>query len=153
MEAMQILTAYGHSFTWHSAASYAKSDGTYIKWAGFDYVGGKKCNESPAAVKLAEMPQHNVRRESLVEVRRDRVTGYIDGQKMVDWKTDYSDMSKDPSASLPDAKRLGIGIWGNSKTTFHDISVREVTGKGKLLRETAGLVPAGPSATKGAAPK
>ena len=125
-EAIQLLTARGHGFRW-TTASFPGA------WAGFDNVNGRPVNFSPSGVQLSAPPKIRQRYESLVEVRRDRITGYIDGKKIVEWKTDYSDMSSQLLWALRAANRIGLGIH-SSKTTFHDISVREVTGTGKLLR-------------------
>jgi hypothetical protein len=86
-------------------------------------------------VKLPEPLLLNRRYESLVEVRGDRVTGYLDGRKVIEWRTDYQEMAQDGYYHLPNPRALGVGIW-LGKTTFHDIAVREVTGHGKLLRSS-----------------
>lgn len=127
-EASQILSAFGSQFTWGTAS------GQPDKWSGFNMVNGKPMMQSGAGVKLPGQRDMNRRYESLVEVRRDRVTGYVDGEKLVEWKTNYSDLSMDPGHAIPNPRALGIAIWW-SKTVFHEVSVREVTGKGKRLRE------------------
>jgi hypothetical protein len=121
----QILTARGHDFVWNTVMQ--------TKNAGFDKVAGAYPAAKPAMALLPGLPVFNKRCESLVEVRRDLVTGYLDGKKMVEWKTDYSDMSLNPQHALHAPHRLGVSTWSNI-VLFHDISVREITGKGKLLR-------------------
>ncbi len=127
-EASQILSAFGHQFTWGTASGQPE------KWSGFNMINGKPMMLNGAGVKLPAPREMNRRYESLVEVRRDRVTGYVDGEKLVEWKTDYSELSMDQSHAIPNPRALGIGIWW-SKTVFHEIAVREVTGQGKRLRE------------------
>ena len=127
-EISQILSAFDRQFTWGTASGQPE------KWAGFNMVNRKPMMQSGAGVKLPARRELNRRYESLVEVRRDRVTGYVDGEKLVEWQTDYSDFSMDPTHTIPNPRALGIGIWW-SKTVFHDISVREVTGQGKVLSE------------------
>ncbi len=144
VEATQILSSLGHQFSW------ATSNGQIEKWSGFSRVDGKDISNSPAAVKLVTHLQPNQRYESLVEVRRGRVTGYIDGKKIVDWPTEYHEMQADGDYILPNQQTLGIGIWW-ATTTFHDISVREVTGKGKFLREAS--APSSPGVTPQTAAK
>jgi hypothetical protein len=129
-EAIQILAAGGHQFAWTTAA--AALGNTYRR-ACFERLKGFLVENSPAAVTLDAPLQLGHRYESLVEVRRDRVTGYIDGRKIVEWKTDYSDLSLDKGLAPPNQRALGVAVWGNT-VTFHDISVREVTGKGSCLR-------------------
>ena len=133
-DASQILSAKGHNFQWLPS-------GYSGQFSGFDKVRPYEIDKSPAGVKLTEPLHLHQRYESLVEVRRDRVTGYVDGKKVVDWKTDYSDMSIASPVRLRDANRLGLSIYQN-KTTFHDISVREVTGKGKIIAPASYATPA-----------
>lgn len=125
-EISQILSASGRQFTWGTASGQPE------KWAGFNMIKGKPMMLNGAGVKLPVRRELNRRYESLVEVRRDRVTGYVDGKKLVEWRTDYSDLSMDPAHVVPNSRALGIGIWW-SKTVFHEISVREVAGKGTRL--------------------
>lgn len=148
-EATQILSAGGRRFTWATAS------GQKEKVAGFDLVGGMTCiqraNSSlpgaiPAARKLPHRPFAHVRHESVVEVRRDRVTAYVNGEKLVDWPTRYEEMSIEPQFMLPSPTALGVGLWW-SRTTFHDISVREVSGKGKWIREVPGSKASPPAAS------
>lgn len=148
-EATQILSAGGRRFTWATAS------GQKEKVAGFDLVGGMTCiqraNSSlsgaiPAALKLTHRPFAHVRHESVVEVRRDRVTAYVNGEKLVDWPTRYEEMSIEPQFMLPNPTALGVGLWW-SRTTFHDISVREVSGKGKWIREVPGSKASLPAAS------
>ncbi len=127
-EATQIVSVEGKQFTW------ATGRGSYPdKYACFGIVDGELANGPPFGVKLSSLWEVNRRYESLVEVRRDRATGYIDGKKYVELKMDGRELSNDPSYVLPDTSALGIGIWWG-KTVFHEIFVREVTGKGKFLR-------------------
>lgn len=128
-EATQILCAGDRQFIWGTAS------GQPDKWSGFNMINGKPMMQNGAGVKLPKPREVNRRYESLVEVRRDRVTGYIDGQKLVERKTNYQDMTPDPAYIMTNPKALGVGIWW-SKTVFHEIAVREVTGKGKVLRST-----------------
>jgi len=128
VEISQILSAFDCQFIWGTASGQPE------KWAGFNMVNGRPMMQSGAGVKLPARRELNRRYESLVEVRRDRVTGYVDGEKLVEWKTDYQDLSMDPPHAVPNPRALGIGIWW-SKTVFHEISVREVTGLGKVLSE------------------
>ena len=127
-EISQILSAFDRQFIWGTAS------GSKEKWSGFNMIDGKPMMQNGAGVKLPAPRELNRRYESLVEVRRGRVTGYVDGEKLLEWQTDYSDLSMDPPHTIPNPRALGLGIWW-SKTVFHEISVREVTGKGKVLSE------------------
>ena len=47
-----------------------------------------------------------------VQIRNDGLKAYADGKCMVQWKTDYSDMSIDPEWSLREATTPGLGMRG-----------------------------------------
>jgi len=130
-EATQTLAAKGRQFRWSTSGGEKDK-----KRAGFARVGGDALVTSPASILLPAEPLLNRRFESLIEVRRDRVTAYLDGKKMVEWKTDYHEMNLDQGLLLPNAKAIAVGNWGNI-LLFHDISVREVSGKGTLLRASS----------------
>jgi serine/threonine protein kinase len=132
-EAIQILHASGKQFCWATAS------GSQQKFAAFDLVGGMTAIQRarsvaggpiPAAVILPHRPFAGVRHESIVEVRRNRVTSFVNGEKLVDWPTRYEELSIESQFALPRTTALGVGLWW-SETTFHDISVREVSGKGE----------------------
>jgi class 3 adenylate cyclase len=61
---------------------------------------------------------------ALVEVRRENVTGYLDGRRIVQLQTDGSDLSLWNDWRLP-GLTLGVGAY-NSATTFHKIEMREI---------------------------
>jgi hypothetical protein len=54
----------------------------------------------------------------------------LNGELLVEWKTDYSDLSNYSSWQLRDNSVLGVGC--ESPTVFHKIEVVEVSGKGTL---------------------
>lgn len=66
---------------------------------------------------------------SVVQVRKDRVRCLIDGQLIAEYKTDYSNMSRNGKWAMPDQLRLGLGTW-DGPTTFHRLAICEVTGRG-----------------------
>ncbi len=59
---------------------------------------------------------------STVRVRNDRVIAEINGQTLVDYPTDYSDLSRNGKWTMPDQLNLGIGGYGGS-TTIHSATV------------------------------
>ena len=68
-----------------------------------------------------------------MRVRKNGVEALLDGKVMSKWDTDYSDASPAPFWSLRDRSLLGLGT-GSSKTVFHAIEVKEVSGPGKFQR-------------------
>jgi hypothetical protein len=76
---------------------------------------------------------------SLVEVHNDKVRCFINGELIVEYKTDYNDLSRNEKWMIPNQLRLGIGTWkgeGDWKgpTIFRRVVVREITGKGKVCK-------------------
>ncbi len=69
----------------------------------------------------------------LVEVRRDRVRVSIDDKVVLDWKTDYSDLSPNASWKLRDDTLLGLASY-ECPTAFQKITLVEVAGTGKRVR-------------------
>ena len=59
---------------------------------------------------------------SVVRVRNDRVICEINGQILVEYETDYSDLSRNPQWQMPDQLNLGLGGW-TGPTTIHSATV------------------------------
>jgi hypothetical protein len=75
-----------------------------------------------------------VRYTSLVQVRNSGVKAFMNGQLIVDWKTDYADVNPDvPFWALRDKSILGLGVSGTG-TVFHSADIVEVTGRGSKSR-------------------
>lgn len=62
---------------------------------------------------------------STVRVRNDRVVCEINGQVLVEWETDYSDLSRNGKWTMPDQLNIGLGGYGGP-TTFHSATVTVV---------------------------
>jgi hypothetical protein len=101
---------------------------------GFEMVGGKSIYANPTKTDLAPI-ETGRKYLSRVEVRNDGVRGYLDGNLVVAWKTEYSDLATIPLWKLRDPALLGVGA--QSRIAFHRIEVREVTGKGRFTRTAA----------------
>jgi hypothetical protein len=67
--------------------------------------------------------------ESIVKVRRNSVSAYLNGKLLASYTTDYSDLSIDGGWSGIDGV-LGVGSW-QSSTRFDAIELVEITGHGK----------------------
>ena len=66
-------------------------------------------------------------------MRSTGLWAYVNGKLKSSWKTDSTDLSSDENWGLPDAARLGLGTY-ESPTEFRQLSILEVTGKGRPLR-------------------
>jgi hypothetical protein len=127
----QLATKAGTAFTWTVGAQHGA-------FAGFDSINGKttQLKENPSRVALAGKGLVSGRRYvSTVEVRNGRVRGWLDGRLLVDWPTDYHDLSAIERGkwSPRDVKRLGLCTW-NSQSVFHRIEVLELTGEGRIIK-------------------
>ena len=105
------------------------ADGTY----SFRYLKGTGTGSNKTTVKKPPGIKDTHRYTSLVRVRKDGVEALLDGRVMTKWPTDYSDVESAPWWALRDKSLLGLGT-GSSKTEFHTIEVKEVTGSGKMMR-------------------
>ena len=108
---------------------------------GFSEVGGVPSGSNQTRTPLSI--QDDVRYVSLVQVRRDRVRGWVDGQRQSEWIPSMGYLSAPREFSVDVPGLLGLGNC-STKTTIESIQVLEVTGKGKL--RTAAVVVAAPVA-------
>ena len=121
---IQMLSQAGAPFIWGMGA-----DGSY----SFRYLKGTGTGANKTTVKKPPGIKDNHRYTSLVRVRKNGVEALLDGRVMTKWDTDYSDVESAPWWALRDKSLLGLGT-GSSKTEFHTIEVKEVTGSGKMMR-------------------
>src|SRR6185503_15123195 len=66
----------------------------------------------------------------LLQVRADGTKAFLNGDLLLDWRTDYADIGLNPRWKLRNTLRLGIGSH-ESETRFHRMELLEVTGKGR----------------------
>jgi hypothetical protein len=67
-----------------------------------------------------------------VQVRRNGVKGLLDGQVLVNFPTDFRNLTNDSWHRMPNDTVLGVAC--DDPTTFHRIHLVEVTGSGKAIR-------------------
>ena len=120
------LTATGKSFVFYMKR-FAKDH-----VIGFEAINGKAVGNGPTAVHIPHL-EHGRRYSVVVQVRKQGLKAYLDGKLMVEWPTDYSDMSPWPVWRFKDDTLLGFGC---SKTTaaFDEIKLIEISGKGTFTR-------------------
>ena len=119
---VQILTGNGHAFIW---AMNHRDTFTfhYLKGAG---IGPNKTTVKTGGQKI------NKRYTSLLKVRKNGVQAFVDGKLISKWDTDFSDSTGAAFWALRNQKALGVGNGGTA--IFHSIEVKEITGKGKVLK-------------------
>ena len=95
--------------------------------SGFESVEGKHLFDPSAPLTRRMQVRTGVRHTSLVKVRKDRIQAFVDGAIVVDYKTDYHDLSRQDDWSFRNNDKLGIGTW-NKPTRFHKVELIDKTG-------------------------
>ncbi len=121
---IQMLSEAGASFIWVMGAS-----GGFT----FHYVKGAGTGPNKTTVQMPPGIKDKHRYTSLVRVRKSGVEALLDGKVVTKWVTDYSDVVPAQFWALRNRHLLGVGT-GASKTLFHTIEVKEVSGSGKFQR-------------------
>ncbi len=120
---VHILSGNGHPFIWamNTGGSFTFH---YLKGAG---IGANKTTVKAAGLK------ENKRYTLLLKVRKNGVQAVLDGKLLSKWDTDFTDSVPEGFWALRNKKALGVGS-ADSEVTFHTIEVREITGKGRMLK-------------------
>ena len=113
----ECLSYRGHSFCWTLA-------GVQNTTSSFWRVGSGGFGDNPTRAFSAEWLKNGMRYESRLEVRANRVSAFLDGAKISEHPTDYSDMHFPNDDELPNiwGGRLGLSIL-NSKFIIHRAEV------------------------------
>jgi len=124
---MQFLTKESLNIRWVIGA-----DGGRV--LGFEHAGGSKhWSANPTTVRMNAALPAGTRHTSVIQVRKNGLTAFLDGKIVTRWPTDYSDFIRSPGWGLRDELALGLGSW-QSPTVFNSAEVLEVTGRGKFTR-------------------
>jgi Leucine-rich repeat (LRR) protein len=115
--------------------------------SGFATVSGKGSGDNPT--RFAFVPVNGTRYVSIVQVRKDRITAFVDGRKLSEWVPAMGEINTDPGWCVDVPGLIGLGNC-ESQTTFESVQIREVTGKGRF-RNTALTTPPDPSFLKAVA--
>ena len=86
-------------------------------------INGHFVIDNPTLTKDTFVSGH--RYTSTVRVRADRVICEIDGHVLIDYPTDYSDLSRNPAWYLPNNMNIGLGSW-NGPNTFYSATLSTV---------------------------
>jgi hypothetical protein len=119
----QILSHSGHSFEWINGANRNTV-------SGFERIDGRGAGDGKTAVVLKATQDQGKRHRSVVKIRKHSIAAYVDGNLMVEYPTDFSDLTVHGEFNIG-SDAIGIGSLGS--TTFHTIEVIEVTGTGHQL--------------------
>ncbi|HEY3324141.1 MAG TPA: protein kinase [Planctomycetota bacterium] len=134
----QSVIGGGRAFVWKMGGHGGSELFGFASVAGADLSNER----NPTAKRLSPL-QLGQRHSSVVQVRKDGVWGYFDGQFVAQYKTDYTDMELPGwNFGQPDTKLLGLTAFQCS-VLFHRIQILEVSGRGE-----AALRPVAPTGEK-----
>ena len=121
----QIAIQNGHQFTWIMGA-YQNTV------TGFEHFHMTGVMEHPNSIHAAECLKTGRRHTSVLQVRKDSLTAYLDGRLLTCWKTDGQGLMLWSMRGLRNKNTLGLSSHG-SPTIFHAANLYEVTGQGKVV--------------------
>lgn len=113
-----ILAQGKRQFVWQMGAEQNRN---------FDLaqVAGKKFDGNPTLIRNGDCLKNNKRYTTLVEVRKDRVSAYLDGKLITEWTPDMGELTISETWKLPDGKQLGVGAF-QSDVTFYSLELVEI---------------------------
>jgi len=136
----QALSAYQRSFSWFLDAQLTAGNK-----AGFNEIDGVSvANRTDGTTMRSKFLTNGQRHRSTVEVRRNRVRALLDGETLVTWGSSpksYERLDIWKNEKLSDALHLGLIAYDRT-VRFHKITVREITGTGKMDAPRAAASPA-----------
>ncbi|MBK8092154.1 MAG: hypothetical protein IPK32_09290 [Verrucomicrobiaceae bacterium] len=122
----QILSAQSRAFSWIMAGNKPEAP-----MAGFElFDNGPTSRPSEAAAPMERNLEKGRRHVSRVEVRKAGLRGFLNGVELVNWSGDFKRLAPAPDSKLRDDNHLGLRAARNA--IFHKITVREITGTGKV---------------------
>jgi hypothetical protein len=117
-DAVLILTHDKHPFVWQMGADQNK----YFDIA---QVAAKKFDGNPAAVLNGNCLKNKERYTTVVEVRKDRISAYLNGAFITEWTPDMGELSVSNNWKLADGTTIGVGAH-QSEIIFHSLELVEV---------------------------
>jgi len=119
--------------------------GTGVAWV-MGAIGNSACGflrsntelTPPFKGETSKGLSQGTRHSTIIEVRKDRVRGYLDGQLLSEWAGDSKDLTWHPGWDLPGDLKLGLGSH-NAELLVHSIQVLDVSGKARVLRQPSPL--------------
>lgn len=110
-----LCWARGHGFGFDVGAV----DNTMVS---FQDVDGLHIGQNSTTVRRPAWIVPGKRHTCLVQVRRDRIAGFFDGEQISTLETDFTNLTYAPTWGIPGGG-LGVGSWA-SPSTFHRIVLR-----------------------------
>jgi hypothetical protein len=103
--------------------------GTAFNWCmnvgevcGLESLNGLHVYDTSSPVTRKWRANPGERHVSVVRVRKESVRTFIDGQLIIDLKTNYRDLSRLDEWSMRANDKLGVGTW-NKPTRFHKVEL------------------------------
>ncbi len=123
----QLLSAQSRSFAW--VLNFVLKDG--VK-AGFETLDGMNLvNRKDASIMRPKPLDPGRRYRSRVEVRKGKLRAFLDDELLVEWSGDVQRLDIVPRNALRNTQHLGLAA-NDRGVLFHKVTVREVSGSGKL---------------------
>lgn len=97
---------------------------TENKLVALGEVNGKRFDGNPAAVNLGKVLDNKRRYSTVVEVRKDRISAYLDGKLVTEWTPDMGPIKTHDTWKLKDPANIGIGAW-QSEVIFYSLEMLE----------------------------
>jgi hypothetical protein len=110
-----LCWARGHGFGFDVGAV----DNTMVS---FQDVDGLHIGQNSTTVRRPAWIVPGKRHTCLVQVRRDRIAGFFDGERISTLETDFTNLTYAPTWGIPGGG-LGVGSWA-SPSAFHRIVLR-----------------------------
>ena len=112
-----ILNYFGKPFMWSLGADNNKA---FL----FYRVGGKKFDGNPTFIRVREALKNNTTYTTLVEVRKDRISAYVNDRLVDEWTPSMGELEIDPGWRISENKSIGVGTW-QSEAVFYSLQVVE----------------------------
>jgi hypothetical protein len=123
---VQMLAVGSNAFIW---AMDESAKGLYA----FQMVNEKHMSDdNPTKTSLGSLP-NGQKCTSVVQVRKNGVTAYLNGRLVCQHKTDYNDLSIASWWRVVEKGCIGVGCF-SGQFAFHEIVVEEVSGTGEVLK-------------------
>lgn len=105
--------------------------------AGFQDVNGKTIQENATRKEQVSLV-NGQRYVMLLEVRKDRIRGWLDDQEIASLSMDNAEVSMHPLWSVPQTDRLALLSW-NSSTRFHSVEYRVHSGSSNSVAQSSSM--------------
>jgi len=122
----QLAVQNGHQFAWVMGAF-----GNTM--SGFEYISGRGVDGHPNTIRAKSCLTNGQRYSSVLQVRKDGLTVYLDGKLVTCWKTDGANLTLGEWRALRRRDTLGLSSCFWSPTIFHAANLYPLTGQGKVI--------------------